>query len=307
MSRSAESATPILFSSWSSCALARQRLLQLPDHPPVVEGVEGPVEAEAQAAGGHGLDEQVVQEGEPAEEVVALLRLGHRHQQRPGGPAAAQPLLDRLGVGFDDAGIGQEEAAAAVGVGARLIERSHLRHGQSRRQFARDQVPDPSPHQDVGHDRWQRLAQRRGSQLPRSALLGRAGGRSRARFVAAGREGPAGRRSARRAGKTPHRADRGRRSPRRSAPPPPVPSPRPRESRRPWRSRPLARPAPPSSGRGPADRVSARARRRLPRCARTGGRLPYPRGAPRERSPGLLVRTARVRPASASMASSTPG
>ena len=140
-----------MFSSESSSPLRVEGLLELAHHPPVVQGVEGPVEAQAQAARGDRPHQQVVDEGEPAQHLVARGAFRHRHQQRARGPPALQPGLQGLLVGGDGQRLGQEERAPGVSLGLRLLERVHLDHGQSGRQIARDEVPGFSPHQDVGH------------------------------------------------------------------------------------------------------------------------------------------------------------
>ena len=49
----------------------------------LLHGLDGPLELPLQAHGGHRAQQHVVDEGEPLQHLVAVARVGHRHQHRP--------------------------------------------------------------------------------------------------------------------------------------------------------------------------------------------------------------------------------
>ena len=180
MSRSAERATPILFSScssWllrtsasSSCSMTRRLLM--------VSRARS--RRRRRRVGGDGLDQDVVQEGEAAHDLVASPASATPTSSGAAAAAGADPGLERGPLGVEVRGVGQDERARACpssaawqrGEGVDLLERD------PRREVTGDEVAASCPRRECSPcvPREDRL---RVAQSPRSRAQAGRGGRAR--------------------------------------------------------------------------------------------------------------------------------
>ena len=157
MSRSAESATPIWLSWLSSLAPAAVGALELPDRAAAVDGLDGPLELAAQPNRGDRPEEQVVHEGEPAQHLVALGRVRHRHQHDLRRAAPAQPGLDLVALGLEAPRVGEHQRRPPpVERGLEGRERAHLLGRRAGGQVAGEDLARFTPDEKVGHGRSER-------------------------------------------------------------------------------------------------------------------------------------------------------
>ena len=134
MSRSAESATPILLSSLQLLAPAVVAPLELPDRGAPAQGLDGPLELAPQAQRGDRSQEQVVDEREAPQDLVAVGRVRDDHDRRLVRAAGAQPGLGRALLGLEQARVGDHQGGLPpVERGLQRGERAHLVGPEARR------------------------------------------------------------------------------------------------------------------------------------------------------------------------------
>ena len=92
-------------------ALADERVVELLDDAAAVDGVEGAVEAQAQARRSQGLDEDVVEEREAADEVVGGVRFRGGDEEGATVSARTYPGFERALLRVETGGVGQDEGA----------------------------------------------------------------------------------------------------------------------------------------------------------------------------------------------------
>jgi hypothetical protein len=135
-------------------ALAGEGPVELVDDAAVVDGVEGSLEAQAQALWAHGPEQQVVEEGIAAQRLVGLARIADAHEEGAQVAARLEPRLDRRLLGLELGRTDEDQAAAlAVEVVLELGKRTHLAARDPGRQRPGDQIAALSPDDDVRHER----------------------------------------------------------------------------------------------------------------------------------------------------------
>jgi hypothetical protein len=133
-------------------ALAGEGAFQLADHAPAVDGVEGPLQAQAQAGPRHGPNQDVVQEGEAAEDLVALSEFRDRDHHRLMAPAGLEPLVEGGSLRLQGGGVGQNQGRGlAVQKGLERGQAADLLGGHPRGEIAHDDIPRFAPDQNARH------------------------------------------------------------------------------------------------------------------------------------------------------------
>jgi hypothetical protein len=108
-------------------ALAGEGSVELVDDAAVVDGVEGSLEAQAQAFRAHGPEQEVVEEGIAAQSLVGLAGIADAHEEGAQVAARLEPRLDGGLLGLELCRTDEDQAAAlAVEVILELGKRAHL-------------------------------------------------------------------------------------------------------------------------------------------------------------------------------------
>ena len=133
-------------------ALADEGVVELLDHAPAVDGVEGPVQTQAQTRRGQRFDEDVVEEREAPDEIVGRVRFRGGDDEGTPISAPAHPGFERALLGLETGRVGEDQGAAlALDDALDGAQRLDLFHRDPGRDRAGYQVAGLAPDENVRH------------------------------------------------------------------------------------------------------------------------------------------------------------
>ena len=133
-------------------ALAVEGPLELPDHASAVQRVEGALQAQPDASAGHGVEEDVVEEGEASQNLVGLPGAGHGHDHGLGRASGLQPGFEGGPLRVEAGGVGDDEGAGALVQPLRHLRQGiDLLGGHASRQVPLHDLAELSPDEELRH------------------------------------------------------------------------------------------------------------------------------------------------------------